>query len=131
MKKISTFFLFVSLGVYLNAQENRQERVNLDNQPQTTTAKPKVVNTTTNGKNEATTISIRAGESQITHDRNYYENEIAKVDAQIAAINTKIEIVEANAQEKALANESGWFNDMENIKNQLEAKKQELQSHLN
>lgn len=123
--------MFVSLSVSLNAQENRQERINSDNQPQTTTAKPKVVTKSTDWNNEPKTISIRAGESQITHDRNYYENEIAKIDSQIAAINTKIDIVQANPEEKALANESGWFNDMDNIKNQLEAKKLELQSHLN
>lgn len=119
------------MGVTLNAQENRQERINSDNQPQTTTVKPKVVTKTTTGSNEPKTISIRAGESQITHDRNYYEKEIAKIDAQIAAINSKIETVQADSEENNLATNSGWYDDMENIKNQLEAKKQELQSHLN
>lgn len=143
MKKISTFFLFSTISVLSNAQEGKIQSLNSDVQERRAISHNRVplsadINNEASSKEvklestpKTTTISIRAGESQITHDRNYYENEIAKIDSQIAAINTKIDIVQANPEEKALANESGWFNDMDNIKNQLEAKKQELQSHLN
>jgi len=129
MKKISTFFLFVSIAASVSAQDNRQERVNSIDQPKTVAAKPHVVTKTTTDK--PTTISVRAGESQVTHNNAYYQNEISKIDTQLEAINTKVEFVQGNSEEKAIALQSGWFDDMENIKIQLENKKQELQSLLN
>lgn len=81
--------------------------------------------------NTTTTISIRAGESQVIHNSAYYQSEIDKIDAQIASINTKISYVNSNPEEKEIAINSGWFEDMSNIKSQLQSKKLELQSHLN
>lgn len=143
MKKISICFLFSTISVFSNAQEVKIQSINSDVQERRAISQNRAplsvdVNNETSTKEvkleskpKITTVSIRAGESQITHDRNYYENEIAKIDVQIMAINTKIDIVKANPEEKALANETGWFTDMDIIKIQLEAKKQELQSHLN
>ena len=119
--------MFVSIGVTLNAQQYEQERIISDRLPKSADVNKEVKLETTS---KSTTISIRAGESQVTHNSAYYQNEIDKIDAQILAINTKISIVNANSEEKQVALNSGWFTDMENIKIQLENKKQEFQAHL-
>ena len=48
------------------------------------------------------------------------ENEIIRIDEQIEAINVKIIAVNSDANETAVANESGWFEDeLLEIQNQL------------
>ena len=130
MKKISIFPLFVSFAVNLNAQEDIQEKIT--SAPQLT--KIAVSNEEVNIEksiNKSTTISIRAGEPQVTHDEAYFLNEIAKIDNQISAINQKIAIITNDPVEAANAEASGWFDDMETIKSELEAKKSAIQNQLN
>ena len=129
MKKISTFFLFVSIGVNLNAQENIQEKITTAPQPKAAVANEEVK--IEKSINKSTTISIRAGESQVTHDEAYYLDKIDKIDSQISAINTKISFVNSDPTEKANATSSGWFDDMERIKSELEVQKSDIQNHLN
>lgn len=129
MKKISTFFLFVSIGVNLNAQENIQEKITAAPQPKAVAANEEVK--IEKSINKSTTISIRAGESQVTHNDAYYLNKIEKIDNQISAINTKISLVNSDPTEKANATSSGWFDDMERIKSELEVQKSDVQNHLN
>ena len=128
MKKISTFFLFVSIGVYSIGQEDIQKRVTSQVQPATVSPQSHTITKSVTGT--STTISIRPGESQITHDNAYYQNEIVKIDAQISSINTKIFLVNSDPQEKVLATDSGWFSDMENIKSELENKRAEIQDYI-
>lgn len=131
MKKISTFFLFTTICVSLNAQEGKQERVQSNIKLNSVDSNPNRQVVKKSSSNTTTTISIRAGESQVIHNSAYYQSEIDKIDAQIASINTKISYVNSNPEEKEIAINSGWFEDMSNIKSQLQSKKLELQSHLN
>ncbi|MDP4797570.1 MAG: hypothetical protein NWR50_01780 [Crocinitomicaceae bacterium] len=129
MKKISFFFLFVSFAINLSAQEDIQEKITSAPQP----TKVPVANEDVKIEksiNKSTTISIRAGESQVTHDEAYFLNEIAKIDNQISAINQKIAIINNDPVEAANANASGWFDDMERIKSELETKKANIQNQL-
>lgn len=82
-------------------------------------------------KNQTITISKRPGEPQRVHDKNYYQEEIAKIDNQISAIDTKIEYVKSDPQEKKLAEESGWFTEMEATKEKLRAERTNLEQKLN
>src|SRR5690606_28819903 len=80
---------------------------------------------------KTTTISIRAGESQVTHDNDYYQNEIDRIDHHIAMIDEKISFVNNSPEEKHKALDLGWFDQMEAIKSDLLGKKIALQSKLN
>ena len=89
-------------------------------------AEYKGTTTTKVSQNRTVTISKRPGQPQQTHDVAYYNAEIAKVDAQIAAIDTKIAHVNNTPSEKALAEQNGWFQDMEQIKLDLNQKRATL-----
>lgn len=130
MKKISAFFLFVSIAVYSDAQESIQERITSSPQPSKVAVNNQEV-IIEKSINKTTTISKRAGEAQVTHDNAYYLNEIAKIENQIDAINQKIALISNDPIESASATESGWFDDMETIKTDLESKKADLQNQLN
>ncbi len=79
-------------------------------------AEYKGTTTTTVRQNQSVTISKRPGQPQQTHDVAYYNEEIAKVDTQIAAIDSKIAHVNSVPSEKALAEQNGWFQQMDQIK---------------
>lgn len=129
MKKISAFFLFLSIGVNSFAQESIQKKITTVPQPKAVAVNQPL--TIENSANKTTTISVRVGEPQVIHNNAYYQREIDKIDAQVAAIDTKINSVNSNPEEKAIAIESGWFDDMERIKLGLENRKTELQRKLN
>lgn len=74
-------------------------------------------------QNKSVTISKKAGEAQRVHDASYYQEEIAKIDNQISSINTKIQLVQNDPQENTLAEHNNWYAQMDEIKNQLLAKK--------
>ena len=130
MKKISIFFLFVSVAYISEAQEDIQERITSSPQPNKIAVANQEVKIE-KSINKSTTISIRAGESQVTHDNAYFLNEIAKIDNQISAINQKIAIINNDPIEAEKAANQGWFEDMDRIKAELEAKKATIQNQLN
>ncbi len=130
MKKISIFFLFVSVAYISEAQEDIQERITSSPQPNKIAVANEEVKIE-KSINKSTTISIRAGESQVTHDNAYFLNEIAKIDNQISAINQKIAIINNDPIEAEKATNQGWFEDMDRIKAELEAKKATIQNQLN
>mmetsp|Transcript_4383 Transcript_4383/g.5854 ORF Transcript_4383/g.5854 Transcript_4383/m.5854 type:complete len:137 (-) Transcript_4383:728-1138(-) len=72
------------------------------------------------------TISKRPGQAQRVHDVAYYNEEIAKVDAQIAAIDSKIAHVNATPSELAIAQQNGWFQQMDQTKIDLNQHRAEL-----
>ena len=78
-------------------------------------------------KSNSVTISKRAGEPQRVHDAAYYTQEIAVIDNNLSAIDQKIAFVNGNPQEKLNAESNGWFQQMEDIKTQLNKKKTDLQ----
>lgn len=82
-------------------------------------------------KNKSVTISKRAGEPQRTHDAAYYDEEIAKIDSHIASIDTKVAYMNADPTRKAQAEANGWFDDMDQIKSDLETKRADLVTKRN
>ena len=92
----------------------------------TPTAQFKGTTTTTANQSNSVTISKKPGEPQRVHDVAYYDEEIAKIDAHIAAIDVKIATVNSDPTEQALAQQNGWFQNMNNIKAELNQKKAEL-----
>lgn len=77
------------------------------------------------------TISKRAGEDQITHNQNYYLQEIEKINQNLIAIEKKSEFINNSPEEKELAENNGWFQQMEQIKIQLLEKRTMLQDKMN
>lgn len=79
-------------------------------------------------KSSTVTISKRPGEEQRTHDAAYFNEEIAKIDLHLNAIDTKIESVNADPVQKSEAEANGWFDDMNRIKSELALSRSELVS---
>lgn len=77
-------------------------------------------------KSTTVTISKRPGEAQRTHDAAYFNEEIAKIDVHVSAIDTKIESVNADPIQKSEAEANGWFDDMNRIKSELAQSRAEL-----
>lgn len=77
-------------------------------------------------QSKAVTISKKAGEPQRVHNVAYYNEEIAKVDAHIEAIDAKITHVNADPTEKAKAEQDGWFQQMDQIKQELNQRRATL-----
>jgi hypothetical protein len=84
-----------------------------------------------NAMNGTVSISKKQNEPQIIHNRAELENEIVRINLHIESINSKIDFVNADLDEQSIATVSGWFDDMERIKNELENRKAEIQSTLN
>ena len=59
------------------------------------------------------------------------QNKIARLDAHLQAIETKKAFVLSSEEETQRATDSGWFDSMVEIQNQLIAKKTELVNYLN
>jgi hypothetical protein len=98
--------------------------------PIPTTVERKAIPTKVVRKSNSVTISKRAGETQRVHDAAYYVQEIAVIDNNLSAIDQKIAFVNGNPQEKLNAQSNGWFEQMEDIKTQLNTKKTDLQEKL-
>jgi hypothetical protein len=63
-------------------------------------------------------------------ERVIIENKIKQIDSHINSINIKTEYVLKNPDDKKVAEEQGWFEDMKATKEKLELKKKELQKIL-
>lgn len=98
--------------------------------PTPTTVEPQAIPTKVVNKSKTVTISKRAGEPQRVHDEAYFIQEIAVIDNNLSAIDQKIAYVNGNSQEKLNAESNGWFQQMEDIKTQLNTKKTDLQEKL-
>ena len=57
--------------------------------------------------------------------------QIGQIESHLSAIQTKREYILSNPQEKALAEEQGWFETMEKVKGELIAKKKKLYLSIN
>ena len=125
MKFIIISFLFVSINLY--AQEG------VTNTPTDTTSNHISSSDwhSENAINGTVTISKRKGEDQVIENKEYFENQIIRINSQIESINFKIEAVNNDAELKVKAIESGWFVDMEQIKGELNIQKLEIQNTLN
>lgn len=78
------------------------------------------------GSKGSVTISKKAGEEQQTHDLSYYNREIQRVEKHIEAIDLKVANVNADDEKRSEAVASGWFKQMEDIKNELQQERSEL-----
>lgn len=63
-------------------------------------------------------------------EKTVIENKIKQIDSHINSINIKAEYILKNPDEKKIADEQGWFEDMKATKEKLELKKKELQKIL-
>lgn len=63
-------------------------------------------------------------------DTAYYLRKISNIQNHIDAINTKIQYVNSDLEEKALAEKIGWFIEMDQIKKQLLIQKMELEEKI-
>lgn len=77
-------------------------------------------------QSQSVTISKTPGQPQVVHDVNYYNAQIAKVDAQIMAIEAKVTHVNNTPSEKAIAEQNGWFQQMEQVKLELNQRRTTL-----
>lgn len=124
MKFIIISFLFVSIN--LCAQEE------FTNTPTDTTSNNNTSSDwhSENAINGTVSITKKLNEPQVIHNRAELENEMLRIDSHIESINSKIVTVNADPSEQAIANESGWFEDMEEIKIGLNNRKLEIQNIL-
>lgn len=83
-----------------------------------------------NSRDGVVSISKRRNEPQVVHNKAYFENEIVRIDNHILAINAKIETLNNDPELKSKALDAGWFDDMEQIKNELEVQKTQIQNIL-
>lgn len=122
------------LGVFsfsVNAQvkediNSRIKKVDNTNQP----LRQKVHSGQGSNSNQPVTISKHAGQPQVVHDNAYYQNEISKINQHLVAIDEKVSYINSDATRQANAQANGWFDQMEDIKSKLQAKKALLQSKL-
>lgn len=124
MKTLLIAGFLLSAGVVMCQQTGTE--VKPAESPTKMHAEYKGTTTTVAKQSRAVTISKRPGQAQRTHDVAYYNEEISKVDAHIAAIDTKIAHVNNTPSEKALAEQNGWFQEMDQIKLELNQKRATL-----
>lgn len=72
------------------------------------------------------TISVNRSGEQITHDKQYYQNQVVEIDETLVAIEVKIDYVKGNSSEHTLATQNGWYQDMEETKRKLREQRAEL-----
>lgn len=127
MKRTFSIVASVMLAVSGFSQEAKtpQSDVKLSSAEKSRSTQKSVTN-----KNKSVTISKRAGEDQQVHNAQYYLKEIEKVDKHLEAIDSKVDFVSNDPNEKAIAEKNGWFEKMEATKSRLIIKKKSLQSKL-
>jgi hypothetical protein len=65
------------------------------------------------------TISVQQGNTQVVHDSAFYQAEITRLEDQIKAIDQKISQVQSDPVADAEAKKNGWYNQMNQTKQQL------------
>ncbi|MBL1279364.1 MAG: hypothetical protein COA33_003790 [Fluviicola sp.] len=130
MKTTLTILAFIFASFYSVSQEKKELTIEKTQKTPTAKSKERISVSKEKGASKPITISKRAGEPQRVHDNSYYLDEIKKIDANILAIDTKISLVNADSVEKTKALESGWFDNMDNIKRRLNAKKKIYQEKI-
>lgn len=110
---------------------------NLRAQEGTTVSLPDTTSTSTsydwhseNAINGVVSISKKQNAPQVIINRTELENEIVRIDGNIAMINAKIATVNSNPQEFQIATDSGWFDDMQRIIDEYTTRKLEIQTIL-
>lgn len=112
------FLTLSMLSINLCFSQTKVSSVNVDTEIDT-------VKVSTN-LNQPVTISMRKGESQVVHDRNYYLSEIERIDNHIKSIDDKVKWVKENEIISSV-----WFMDMDKIKSNLLNEKSEILKKLN
>tara|TARA_R110002072_G_scaffold67521_3_gene165579 strand:- start:4106 stop:4504 length:399 start_codon:yes stop_codon:yes gene_type:complete len=123
MTNVKTIILFLAISSFSFSQEKKELKIDKTQTSPVSKSKEGISVTKENSSSKPQTISKRAGQPQRVHDNSYYKEEVKKIEANILAIDKKMASVNANPSEKIKATESGWFEDMDNIKRRLNAKK--------
>jgi hypothetical protein len=134
--------LVVSYNSFLNAQENVQKntisapKVHINQTNSTDSKESETSKSSTNVKltkkvQYPITISKKAGEEQIVHDKEYLSKEITRINNHILAIDFKVENVSADEKKKVKAEEDGWFEQMKVIRSSLVQDRTKLEEELN
>jgi hypothetical protein len=74
------------------------------------------------------TISIKKGEQQKVHDKAYYELKIKEIDELLEAIEVKTDYVRSNESENKIALENGWYDNMQQVKEEARIQRLEYES---
>lgn len=76
------------------------------------------------------TISVQQGNTQVVHDAAFYQAEITRIEDQIKAIDQKISQVQSDPVADAEAKKNGWYNQMNQTKQQLTTQCQTYKAQL-
>lgn len=115
------FLTLSMLSINLCFSQTKVSSVNVDTEIDTVK-----VSTNLNQLNQPVTISMRKGENQVVHDRNYYLSEIERIDNHIKSIDDKVKWVKENEIVSSV-----WLMDMDKIKSNLLNEKSEILKKLN
>jgi len=115
MKKLTLIFFLLTSTLSISQTKVNSIEVKSD----TTTS-------LTKNQNYPVTISIKKGEQQVVHDRNFYLSEIERIDSHIKAIDDKIKWVLENEIVK-----SEWIMEMNKTKQELIQEKSIILQKLN
>jgi hypothetical protein len=77
------------------------------------------------------TISITQGQSQVVHDKAYYEQQVLDYNSLLKDIDQKVADVKQNPEEHALALKNGWYEYMENNKKDIIQTRDEIIVKIN
>lgn len=71
-------------------------------------------------------MSVGRDGVQHIHDKAYYQTKIEEIDYTLQAIKIKKDYILSNPEEKEIATNNGWFENMRQVEEQLNAEKQQL-----
>lgn len=77
------------------------------------------------------TYSVGRNKVQREHNKEYYEEQLQNLNNQIEAIEYKIEYIKSDQSMREKAEENGWFQQMEEAKQQAKLQILELQEKIN
>jgi hypothetical protein len=77
------------------------------------------------------TISISQGQSQVVHDKAYYEQQVLDYNSLLKDIDQKVSDIKQNPEEHALALKNGWYEYMENNKKSIIRTRDEIIVKIN
>lgn len=118
MRTILTAVMLVGANLALGQQETTELK-SVEPIKKTEHAEFKGATHSEVNQSKSVTISKKPNQAQRVHDVAYYNEEIAKIDAQITAIETKVAHVNATPSEQTIANQNGWFQKMDLSKQEL------------
>jgi uncharacterized membrane protein len=124
-------FLTISNLIFAQTEQNPNTiiKTNIDSKQQTIQT-TKISEVYDNSDDTVTHIekaySIGSDGIQHLHDKAYFQEQLNSVDYMLQAIDDKINYVNSNPEEKTIATQNGWFQQMQDNKIELQSKRAEL-----